>query len=158
MAATTIGLYFNVDPLQIKAAIESYTPSNLRSQLLQTERNKIILDAYNANPSSMQAALQHFATLPANNKLIIIGEMRELGTFSTEAHQRLLELIAEKQFHRAILVGKNFEILASKYTFATYFEDTENLIDYLKSHPLSDTFILIKGSRGNQLERIVEYL
>ena len=79
MAATTVGTYFNIDPLQIQAAIEAYTPSNLRSQLLKTERNTIILDAYNANPSSMQVAISNFGEMKADNKLLIIGEMRELG-------------------------------------------------------------------------------
>lgn len=158
MAASAVGLYFHIDLLQIKEAIENYTPSNLRSQLLKTNRNTIILDAYNANPSSMKAAILNFAEMKGKNKLLIIGEMRELGALSEQAHSQLLDLISEKQFPKVILVGENFEMLTNKYTFTTYFKDTEDLIAYMKSLPITDSFILIKGSRGNKLERIVEYL
>ena len=158
LAASAVGQYFEIDPLQIKEAIENYTPSNLRSQLLKTEQNTIVLDAYNANLSSMKVALLNFAEIQHHQKLIIIGEMRELGSFSKEAHTQILDIIAEKHLFNAILVGKNFEELVNKYTFTTYFENTDLLIEYIKNKGIRDCFILIKGSRGNQLERIVEYL
>ena len=109
MAASAAGMYFEIDPLQIQAAIEAYTPSNLRSQLLKTEQNTIILDAYNANLSSMRAAISNFADMQADNKLIIIGEMRELGAISNEAHREILELIARRGFPKVFVVGHNFE-------------------------------------------------
>ena len=150
MAATTVGTYFNIDPLQIQAAIEAYTPSNLRSQLLKTERNTIILDAYNANPSSMQVAISNFGEMKVDNKLLIIGEMRELGAISEESHKN--------NFPRVFLVGASFESIANNYTFTHYFPDTDTLIEYLKANEILHAFILIKGSRGNKLERITEYL
>ena len=158
MAATTVGTYFNIDPLQIQAAIEAYTPSNLRSQLLKTERNTIILDAYNANPSSMQVAISNFGEMKADNKLLIIGEMRELGAISEESHKNIVELMKENNFPRVFLVGSSFESIANNYTFTRYFPDTDTLIEYLKANEILHAFILIKGSRGNKLERITEYL
>ena len=158
MAATTVGTYFNIDPLQIQAAIEAYTPSNLRSQLLKTERNTIILDAYNANPSSMQVAISNFGEMKADNKLLIIGEMRELGAISEESHKNIVELMKKNNFPRVFLVGASFESIANNYTFTHYFPDTDTLIEYLKANEILHAFILIKGSRGNKLERITEYL
>ena len=158
MAATTVGMYFNIDPLQIQAAIEAYTPSNLRSQLLKTNRNTIILDAYNANPSSMQVAISNFAEMKADNKLLIIGEMRELGAISEESHKNIVELMKKNHFPQVFLVGPSFETIANNYTFTRYFPDTDTLIEYLKVHEIRHAFILIKGSRGNKLERITEYL
>lgn len=158
MAATTVGTYFNIDPLQIQAAIETYTPSNLRSQLLKTERNTIILDAYNANPSSMQVAISNFGEMKADNKLLIIGEMRELGAISEESHKNIVELMKKNNFPRVFLVGSSFESIANNYTFTRYFPDTDTLIEYLKANEIRHAFILIKGSRGNKLERITEYL
>ena len=158
MAATTVGTYFNIDPLQIQAAIEAYTPSNLRSQLLKTERNTIILDAYNANPSSMQVAISNFGEMKVDNKLLIIGEMRELGAISEESHKNIVELMKKNNFPQVFLVGPSFESIANNYTFTRYFPDTDTLIEYLKANEIRHAFILIKGSRGNKLERITEYL
>ena len=158
MAATTDGTYFNIDPLQIQAAIEAYTPSNLRSQLQKTERNTIILDAYNANPSSMQVAISNFGEMKADNKLLIIGEMRELGAISEESHKIIVELMKENNFPRVFLVGSSFASLATNTSFTRYFPDTDTLIEYLKANEILHAFILIKGSRGNKLERITEYL
>ena len=158
MAASAVGMYFEVDPLQIQSALEAYTPSNLRSQLLKTERNTIILDAYNANLSSMRVAISNFADMKADNKLVIIGEMRELGAISDDAHREIMDLIDNHNFSKVFVVGHNFESFGNKYTFTTYFPDTESLIGYLKTHEVADSFILVKGSRGNKLERIIDYL
>lgn len=158
MAASALGIYFNIDPLQIQAALEAYMPSNMRSQLVKTEHNTIILDAYNANPSSMQVAISNFAEMTADNKLPIIGEMRELGAISEEAHRKIVDLMARNHFSQAFLVGHNFESFANNYTFTTYFPDTEALIEHLKTNKITNAFILVKGSRGNKLERITEYL
>ena len=158
MAASALGIYFDIDPLQIQAALEAYMPSNMRSQLMKTEHNTIILDAYNANPSSMQVAISNFAEMTADNKLPIIGEMRELGAISEEAHRKIVDLMAQNHFPQAFLVGHNFESFANNYTFTTYFPDTEALIEHLKANKITNAFILVKGSRGNKLERITEYL
>lgn len=158
MAASAAGFYFGIDPLLIQKAIEGYHPSNLRSQLLKTGQNTIILDAYNANPSSMQAALGNFIEMPGERKTVILGEMRELGASSEKAHQDLVQQALQGNFEQIFLIGDNFEHCSDNLTFITWLKDTEALIAYLKSHPLSGRFIFVKGSRGNQLERIVEYL
>ncbi len=158
MAASAVGFYFGVDPLDIQQAIENYRPANLRSQLIQTERNTIILDAYNANPSSMKASVTNFSEMQADRKIAILGEMLELGSESEQAHQTLLDLAVQCHFDQLILVGNNFEHCRNKFNFITCFKDTDALIKHLKQHPLSSSYIFIKGSRGNKLERIVEYL
>ena len=158
MAASAVGLHFQIDPLEIQAAIEAYTPSNLRSQWLQTKNNTILLDAYNANPSSMQVALDNFAAMKGENKLLIIGEMLELGASSLQAHADLLEKIEQLNLTSVFLIGQSFAPWINKYTFATYFDHTDKLIDYLKQHKIHSSLILVKGSRGNRLERIIDEL
>lgn len=156
MAASAIGIHFGVDPLDIRDAIEAYTPSNLRSQLIKTEHNTLILDAYNANPSSMHAALSNFIEMPGEHKSVILGEMLELGTESHAAHSELLQSALKGGFEHIYLVGKSFT--PGNHTSVVHFADTDALIQSLHNNPVRDAFILIKGSRGNQLERIVEYL
>ena len=158
MAASAIGMHFGIDPLDIQTAIENYRPSNLRSQLIRSGRNTIILDAYNANPSSMRASVGNFCEMPGEHKVVILGEMLELGTENAAAHEEIVRLTQQGNFDRIFLIGNNFEHCADKCNFITWFKDTESFMEYLKSHPLKDSFIFIKGSRGNKLERIVEYL
>lgn len=158
MAASCVGLYFGADPLDIRKAVESYRPSNLRSQLIKTDRNTIILDAYNANPSSMEAALSSFAEMQAPHKTVILGEMRELGATGNEEHRKIVEKVCESRFNSIFLVGNNFEHCHNNFNFIRYFENTDSLIGFLKEHPVRASCILVKGSRGNRLERIVEYL
>ena len=158
MAASAIGVHFGIDPLKIQSAIENYSPSNLRSQLIQTEKNTIILDAYNANPSSMQVAINNFKELTAEHKILILGEMLELGVESKKAHHDLLQLTSNGKFEYIYLIGKNFEDYADNTNFIAWFKDTDSLIDHLKECSISNAFILIKGSRGNKLERITTYL
>lgn len=158
MAASAVGAFWGVEPLEIQRAIESYRPSNLRSQLIKTVRNTVILDAYNANPSSMQVSVSNFGEMNAARKVVILGEMRELGTESEEAHRTLLELANQFHFDQIFLVGNNFEHCADSLNFNPPFKDTDSLIGYLQEHPVRDAFVFIKGSRGNKLERIVEYL
>ena len=158
MAASAIGMHFGIDPLDIQTAIENYRPSNLRSQLIRSGRNTIILDAYNANPSSMRASVGNFCEMPGEHKVVILGEMLELGTENAAAHEEIVRLTQQGNFDRIFLIGNNFEHCADKCNFITWFKDTESFMEYLKSHPLNDSFIFIKGSRGNKLERIVEYL
>lgn len=158
MAASALGIHFGIDPLEIQAAIEQYQPSNLRSQLLRTEHNTVILDAYNANPSSMQVAVSHFKEMPGEHKMLILGEMLELGSTSEAAHRQLVELASNGNFERLFLIGNHFEHCAKKCNFIAWFKDTETLIEELKRNKPEQAFILVKGSRGNRLERIVEYL
>ncbi len=158
MAASAIGFHFGIDPLEIQAAIENYHPSNLRSQLIRTENNTIILDAYNANPSSMQVSVSNFKEMPGDHKILILGEMLELGNESPEAHQRLFELALSGHFDKIFLIGNNFEHCTDKCNFIAWFKDTEALIEELKHNKPDQAFIFVKGSRGNRLERIVEYL
>lgn len=153
LAAACVGKYFGVDPLQIQQAIEEYTPSNNRSQLIETASNKIIMDAYNANPSSMIAALQNFIPIAHPQKAIILGDMLELGAESGSEHQKIADFISEK-FDEIFLVGKNF----GKVTIglkAKKFDNAELLTDYLIKQPLKSKLILVKGSRGISLEKVL---
>lgn len=158
MAASCLGVYFGMEPLDIQKAIESYRPSNLRSQLIKTERNTVILDAYNANPSSMQVAVSNFGDMTAQNKIVVLGEMLELGNESEKAHQELLNLAIGRHFEHIFLIGNSFEHCPNNLNFITHFKNTDDLISYLRQNRISDSFIFIKGSRGNKLERIVEHL
>lgn len=158
MAAACAGAYFNIPPLDIQKALESYQPSNLRSQLIRTAKNTIILDAYNANPNSMKAALSNFREFRAENKIVVLGEMKELGESSEAAHRDIFDMTRNADFSRIILVGEHFAHYANNSNFIRYFKDTDELSGWLKTHGIQDACILVKGSRGNKLERIVEYL
>lgn len=153
-AAITIGEFFKVSTSDIVNAIENYIPSNNRSQVVETEFNKIILDAYNANPTSMTAALENFKNLKAENKTVILGDMFELGAYSEIEHQNIANLLKELQFNNVVLVGDNFHKTTTNYQkFKTFAE----LSIYLKEKTITNTTILIKGSRGMALERAVEF-
>ncbi len=152
-AAITIANYFNVAKEQIKKAIENYVPSNNRSQIIETKNNSIILDAYNANPTSMKAALESFKTLDAAHKTIIIGDMFELGSYSAEEHQIMVNLASDCEFDNLFFVGENFYKTTTGYTKFRSFKD---LKEFLLKQPIKESVILIKGSRGMALERLVE--
>lgn len=152
LAAVAIGTYFGVSNKKIKFALESYQPQNNRSQFAQTAKNKLIVDAYNANPTSMQAAILNFAEMDAENKTLIIGDMLELGVRSDAEHQRIVDLIKEKGFTDVFLVGKCFQAVKSNFI---NFVDVNELIAYLQKNPLQNRFILIKGSRGIHLEKTI---
>ena len=151
-AAITIGKYFNVSLIDIIDAIQSYTPTNNRSQIIETKKNKIILDAYNANPSSMKVALDNFNSIKETNKVVILGDMFELGESSLKEHQDIADLVALLNFDKTFFVGHNFLLTQTdKHQFSTY----EKLENYIKKNPLEHQSILIKGSRGMRLERIL---
>ena len=151
--------YFAVAPEGAAAAIADYTPDNNRSQKQVTAHNTLILDAYNANPSSMQAALENFAaTVSAQPKAVILGDMRELGEYAAAEHARMIELMHRLQISEAYLVGDRFALAGANTPGYRPFADTEALRAYLAEHPLRDRFILIKGSRGIQLEKVVDLL
>ncbi|MBI1266346.1 MAG: UDP-N-acetylmuramoyl-tripeptide--D-alanyl-D-alanine ligase [Cryomorphaceae bacterium] len=154
--AIAIGTHFGVSPEQINIALASYTPENNRSQLKKTDRNELILDAYNANPTSMEHALLSFERSEAKHKICILGDMFELGDSSDREHQAIVEL-TEKLGLNAIFVGSHFRHpaqAAQKHWFA----DTETLKAHLTEEPLGGHQILIKGSRGMRLEQIVDIL
>ena len=151
--AITIGEYFEVSKADMKEAIESYTPKNNRSQIIETKTNKIILDAYNANPSSMKVALENFASLVHDKKVIILGDMFELGKDSQQEHQEIVNLANSLGFQNQYFVGEHFyQTKTDSQQFKT-FDDFES---YIKKNPLENQYILIKGSRGMRLERILE--
>ncbi len=163
-AAICIGKYFGIDAKKIKEAIEEYIPSNNRSQIIQTNTHTLILDAYNANPSSMQAAIENFSDMDGKEKWLLLGDMFELGEYEIQEHKNILKLISEKKFQNVILVGEIFSkaFLELKTSFPNLFlfKDSDALAEKLKSQsPIKDSsLILIKGSRGIKLEKVVEYL
>lgn len=155
LAAVAIGKYFGVKTSKVCEAIENYSPTNNRSQLKKTEKNVLIIDAYNANPTSMDASLRNFAKMDVSNKVLILGDMRELGADTEKEHQKIVDLISSNDFRDVFLIGDSFHQTKSSYA---KFQTLGDFIDYLKSHPLSDKYILIKGSRGLQLEKCIDLL
>ena len=155
LAAVSIGKYFGVKKAKINKAIEEYQPTNNRSQLTKTERNTLIVDAYNANPTSMNAALRNFEKMKISNKVLILGDMKELGDDTLAAHQDILDSISKNSFDEVFLVG---DIFSKTKTDHKHFRELNDFLNYLESHPLSNKYILIKGSRGIQLEKTIELL
>lgn len=157
-AAITIGKYFKVSNNQIKEAIENYIPENNRSQLVKKGTNEIILDAYNANPSSMQVAIENFKQLNHNKKIAILGDMFELGEESLEEHKKIITLLREESTITTYFIGKDFYTNKIEEKNILFFEDFTSYATYLKKIQISESLILIKGSRGMALERILEFL
>jgi UDP-N-acetylmuramoyl-tripeptide--D-alanyl-D-alanine ligase len=153
-AAASLGLHFGIDFEQIKHAIENYTPTNMRSQVVKKEERTLVLDTYNANPSSMTASLHNFITFEGS-KTIVIGDMLELGEESEKEHKNILKLAQELGFNEIITVGKNFKHVNSS---AKAFENTLELIEYLKQNKILSENILLKGSRGIALERSIDFI
>lgn len=157
-AAITIGKYFNITDIEIKKAIENYLPNNNRSQLIEKNKNKIILDAYNANPSSMQAAITNFIQLDSKEKIAILGDMFELGKESIAEHKKIVEILEKQPHIKTYFIGKDFystKIESNHIHFMKNFSDFEN---YLKKDKIENKTILIKGSRGMALEKTLDLL
>lgn len=155
LAAITIGRFFDVEPEKIDIALAEYAPQNNRSQLKQTADNTLIIDAYNANPTSMQASISNFHNMKVENKMLILGDMRELGKDGPEEHQKIADFLTECGFKNVMLVGEQFA--AAKHNFPTY-PDAPAVIEALqKSKPHGKT-ILIKGSNGIKLSTVIDYL
>jgi UDP-N-acetylmuramoyl-tripeptide--D-alanyl-D-alanine ligase len=155
LAAAAVGRWFGVSDEAIRTALEGYEPSNKRSQWIKTERNAVILDAYNANPTSMAAAIANVCTMEAQAKTLILGDMLELGAESQVEHEAVVRTLQDDGFASVYLVGSAFSKVESPYpTFA----DTASLKAWLQEHPLADRTILVKGSHGVALESVVEVL
>ena len=157
LASACIGRYFDVSDEDIRLAIESYTPANNRSQVRQTDRNTLVLDAYNANPSSMEAALRFFACSTYENKVVILGDMLELGGESDTLHTHILQILGELQFPEVYLVGPVFTRVNTKRENIC-FTDSDLAKLWFSHHSISSKTILLKGSRGMKLETIAEIL
>ena len=155
LAAIAVGRYFKIPAERISRAIATYEPTNNRSQLKKTEKNELIIDAYNANPSSMRVALENFASMPVSPKAVILGDMRELGPTSDELHAEIVELIKAGKYDKVFLCGEHFQKTGKG--FATY-ATTAELINTLRRNPLTGYHILIKGSHGMALEKTIDVL
>lgn len=156
LAALTIGLHFGVEIERIKQAIENYIPSNNRSQILKTKSNTLILDCYNANPSSCSSAVEAFANMQANRKMVFMGAMKELGEVSQKEHENILSQIKSKNFERIVLVGKEYKAVAKDEVEC--FETSEEFKQFLLANPIENATILIKGSRSTKMEILKDVL
>ena len=157
LSAVCVGNYFGVDADAINEAIASYVPDNSRSQVIKKGSNTIILDAYNANPTSMEAALKNFAAIPVSHKLVCIGDMAELGEESSVEHERIMQLLKKIKPAKFILVGKNFGAFKDQIE-CLYFPTSDEAASYVKKHPVRNSTILVKGSRSTRMEKVVEAL
>lgn len=153
LAAAAIGTYFNIDFNKIKNALEAYAPSNSRSQLIEKHSNKIILDAYNANPSSMRAAIENFSKISAENKVLMLGAMAELGNESMHEHEEIVKLLNKFEWTQVVLVGGDF--LKIKTPFKT-FDTSLKAKEWYQSQDFKNAYLLIKGSRSMQMEKVLE--
>lgn len=157
MAAIAVGADFGVPEQSIKKAIEGYVPSDNRSQWVKKENNTLLLDAYNANPTSMNAAISNFSRMQGNRKVMILGDMLEMGDYAEAEHEELVRRLMKEDFKEVFFVGKHFAKYAETYGYRS-FNNTDELISYLKDHPVRNALILVKGSRGIALEKVQEVL
>ena len=155
LAAATIGNHFGLSNEEIKRGLETYEPKNNRSQLMVTDKNNLIVDAYNANPTSMKAAIGNFSTMQVSPKAAILGDMLELGEYSADEHQAIVSELEKAGFEQVVLVGPEF--VACKSGFQT-FEKVEDARVFLEKNPIEAYYVLIKGSRGIKLEKMIELL
>ena len=153
IAAVAIGRFFKVSDEDIKNALEAYTPTNSRSQLIEENGNKIIMDAYNANPSSMKAAIENFAALPGSDKILILGSMAEMGESSAAEHATLVNLIGKYKWKQVVLVGEDFVDLPEDYL---HFDTSESARAWYKTQSFSNTSVLVKGSRSQKMEKVLQ--
>ena len=152
LAAVTVGKFFEVPEDKIRSAIENYAPSNSRSQLIEKDSNKIILDAYNANPSSMKLAIENFAKKNSENKILMLGAMAELGKQSLQEHQEIIDLIKKYSWKEVVLVGGDFLKLSHPYLS---FENSLLAKEWFDKQQFQNSYILVKGSRSMQMEKIL---
>lgn len=159
IAAVAVCKFFGIDAENISSALEAYEPSNHRSQFRRTDRNDLIIDAYNANPTSMKASVGFFASIPSSlPRVVILGEMKELGEVSDEEHQKLIHYLRELAFDRVYLVGDSFTQWTTDADGFHCYRDVDELIAMLRSEPISNHYILLKGSHSVHLEKAIDYL
>ena len=152
LVAVTIGKYFNIDDNKITEAIEAYAPTNSRSQLVSIGSNQIVLDAYNANPSSMKAAIENFSKMHKADKVLLLGAMAELGTDSLEEHKAIIDLLTKYTWKEVVLVGGDFQKIAHPFTGLN---NVAEAAEWFRKKQFQDTAILIKGSRSMQMEKVL---
>jgi len=152
LCAVAVGVHFKISLANIKQAIEAYTPTNSRSQLITKDSNHYILDAYNANPSSMKVAIENFAQIQASQKVVMLGAMMELGNASVQEHQNIVNLLAQYNWHKVVLTGGDFAFVKHNYI---YMKDAADAGEWLKQHNFTNTYFLIKGSRSIQMEKVL---
>ena len=157
MAAICIGTYFKVSDNNIVEALSSYCPTNNRSQVIETGKNRVVMDAYNANPTSMSHAIRNFRNICKDDNLLILGDMRELGDESEQEHKTIIELLKELKFKNVYLVGSEFAKVTENSEYSS-FNDVEELAQYLQNHPVAGKDILVKGSNGIHLNKIIDSL
>lgn len=155
MAAITVGCYFNIEQELIIKALEDYSPTNNRSQFIKTEKNEVVMDAYNANPVSMSNSVRNFRNISDENHLLILGDMKELGDESLNEHQEILNLVKSLSFNNVILVGSEFNKINSGFIS---FLNVEELISHINNNEIRGKKILIKGSHSIHLEKIINLL
>jgi UDP-N-acetylmuramoyl-tripeptide--D-alanyl-D-alanine ligase len=156
-AAVATGLFLGVGMEDIAEAVSKYQPGNNRSQVKTTDNNTLICDSYNANPTSMRAAIKSFSELKAVRKVLILGDMLELGEKSTEEHRKLVEELGLLKYEKIFLVGSEFKKIPGDKGFSLY-NDVGELREHLKNEPITGSLILIKGSRGMTLEKVYDLL
>ena len=157
LAAICVGKYFKVAENDIVEALSSYCPTNNRSQVIETGKNRVVMDAYNANPTSMSYSIKNFRNICKDDNLLILGDMLELGEESQQEHQTIVKLLQELKFKNVCLVGEEFSKVSEHSKFSI-FENVEALIEYLANHPISGFDILVKGSNGIHLNKIIDSL
>ena len=153
LVAVAVGKYFNVADESIQKALENYTPSNSRSQLIEKDGNQIILDAYTANPSSMKAAIENFAKMEGDDKVLLLGAMMELGSESIAEHIAIVDLIDQYHWKAVVLVGGDFKHISHRYL---YFQQAQEVKEWLQLQAYLGVKLLVKGSRSMQMEKVLE--
>ncbi len=157
LCAIAIARFFEVDPNDIQTALSQYFPNNNRSQLIKTANNEVVMDAYNANPSSMKVAIDHFLSLNKTNKIAILGEMKELGKYSYEEHKAIVERMETQNTIQTYFVGEEFIKVAQNTSIIT-FTTSDEAEKYFLEHPVKESYIMLKGSRGTKMEKILPSL
>jgi len=157
LAAIAVGAYFGLSDSEIGLGLSSYFPSNNRSEVRTVGSNMLILDAYNANPSSMEVAINNLLSMDGARKSVILGEMLEVGATSREEHRAICQRLQILDLVNICLVGKEFYALKDEFPFL-FFENVDRCVDWLSGHPLQQEIVLVKGSRGNKLEKVAEHL
>jgi UDP-N-acetylmuramoyl-tripeptide--D-alanyl-D-alanine ligase len=154
LCAVAAGKYFKIPEEKIKTSLEQYLPANGRSQMIRMGTNEIILDAYNANPSSMKAAIENFAKLPGSGKVLLLGGMMELGEYSLEEHQSIIQLIQQYTWKNVVLVGGDFR--QARHPFI-YFDGVIQAREWLNEQHFENTHLLVKGSRSMEMEKVLTH-